>query len=125
MRLKLKDLGATLLVAAVSVSYVGYLVRGEMPPIVDARGMAGTGLVLAAVAFHVMWRGDVFDRKGKLETALAVASLALGVASYELSETAAAEVLLAVFMVSITLVWAVKLLDHTGVLHWREHAGAA
>ena len=45
---------------------------------------------------------------------MAVATLALGVAAFELAETAAAEVLLAAFMVSIALVWAAKLLDHIG-----------
>ena len=69
MRLKLKDLFATVLMAAIAVPYIGYLVRGEMPPIEDAHGMAGTGLVFGAVAFFVLWRGDPFDRTGKAETA--------------------------------------------------------
>ena len=125
MRVKLKDLFATLLMAAIAVPYIGYLVRGEMPLIEDPRGMAGTGVFFGAVALFVMWRGDAFDWTGKAETAMAVVSLALGVAAYELSGTGAADVLLAVFMVSIALVWMVKLLDHTGVLHWHEPADAA
>jgi hypothetical protein len=125
MRLKLKDLFATLLMAAIAVPYIGYLVRGEMPLIEDPHGMAGTGLVFGAVAFFVMWRGDAFDWTGKVESAMAVLSLALGVAAYELSETAAADVLLAAFMVSMALVWVVKLFDHSGVLHWHGPAEAA
>ena len=39
--LKLKDLGAHLLVAAVAVPYIGYLARGEMPLIEDPRGHLG------------------------------------------------------------------------------------
>ena len=117
MRIKSKDLFASLLIAAVAVPYVGYLVGGEMPPIEDQRGMAGTGLVLGAVAFMLLWRGDAFDRAGKAETAGAVLSLALGVTAYELSDTAAADALLAAYMVSIALVWVVKLVDHTGVWH--------
>jgi hypothetical protein len=123
MRLKLKDVGATLLVAAVAVPYVGYVARGEMPLVEDPHAMAGIGLVLGAAAFFMMWRGDTFDSTGKVETAMAVASLALGVVAYELSETAAAQVLLAVFMISIALVWAVKLVDHIGALPRREAAG--
>ncbi len=123
MWLKLKDVGATLPVAAVAVPYVGYVVRGEMPLIEDPHGLAGIGLVLGATAFFVMSRGDALDRTGKLETAMAVVSLALGVAAYELSETAAAQVLLGVFMVSIALVWVVKLIDHIGALPRREPAG--
>ena len=124
MRFHLKDLFATLLMGAIAVPYIGYLVRGEMPPIEDARGMAGTALVFGAVAFLVMWRGDPFDRTGKAETTLAVVSLALGVAAFELSETAAADLLLAVFMVSLVLVWLVKVSDHTGVLPWHAASTA-
>lgn len=122
MRLHLKDLLASLLIAAVAVPYVGYLLRGEMPPIEDQRGMVGTGLVFGAVAFLVLWRGDAFDRAGKAETASAVLSLGLGVAAYELSDTGAADALLAAFMVSIALVWVVKLFDHSGVVHWHHPA---
>ena len=119
MRFHLKDLFATLLIGAVAVPYIGYLLRGEMPPIEDAHGMAGTALVFGAVACLVMWRGDPWDRTGKGETALAVVSLGLGLAAFELSETAAADLLLAVFMVSRVLVWLVKVSDHTGLLPWR------
>ena len=125
MKLKFKDLFATLLIVAIAVPYIGYLVRGEMPPIDDTRGMAGTGLVFGAVAFFVLWRGDAFDPSGKKETAMAVLSLGLGFAAYELSETGAADVLLAAFMVSISLVWVVKLFDHSGVVRWHAPAEAA
>ena len=40
----------------------------------------------------------------------------MGLVTLALAETAAAEVLLAVFMASILLVWAVELLDHFGIL---------
>ena len=125
MRLKLKDLFGTLLMVAIAVPYIGYLVRGEMPPIDDPRGMAGTGLVFGAVAFLVLWHGDAFDRIGKRETAMAVLSLGLGVAAYELSETGAADALLAAFMVSMALVWVAKLFDHSGLVHWHGPAEAA
>jgi hypothetical protein len=116
MRLRMQDLLATILFAAIAVPYVGYLINGEMPFIKDPRGMSATGVVLGVAAYLVMRRDDLFDRVGKAETALAVASLALGVVALALAETAAAEVLLAVFMGSILLVWAVELLDHAGVL---------
>jgi hypothetical protein len=116
MRLKMKDLLATILVAAIAVPYVGYLINGEMPFTKDPHGMAATGLVLGVAAYLVMRRDDLFDRIAKAETALAAASLALGVGALALAESAAAEVLLTVFMGSILIVWAVELLDHTGVL---------
>jgi hypothetical protein len=81
--------------------------------------------VLGAVAFYVMWRGNPFDRTGKAEAAITVVSLALGVAAYELSQTVAADALLAVFMVSIALVWAIKLVDHMGIVQWHDFAGTA
>ena len=125
MRLKARDLVATALVAAVAVPYIGYLVRGDMPFIQDPRGMSATGLVIGIVAFWVMQRGDALDRVGKVETAVAVLSLALGIVAFVFAEAASAEGLLAVFMVSIAAVWAMKLNDHTGVLHWHEPTGEA
>ena len=116
MRLKFKDLMATILFAAIAVPYVGYLINGEMPFIKDPRGMSATGLVFGVAAFLVMRRDDMFDRVGKAETALAAVSLMLGLAALALAETAAAEVLLAVFMGSILVVWAVELMDHAGIL---------
>ena len=64
MKLKFKDLIATILFAAIAVPYVGYLINGEMPFIKDPRGMSAAGLVLGAVAFLVMRRDDLFDRVG-------------------------------------------------------------
>jgi hypothetical protein len=115
MKLKFKDLIATILFAAIAVPYVGYLINGEMPFIKDPRGMSATGLVLGTVAFLVMRQDDLFDRIGKAETALAGVSLVLGLVALGLAETAAAEVLLAVFMGSILVVWAVELMDHADI----------
>lgn len=125
MRLKAKDWIATVLVAAIAVPYIGYLVRGEMPFIQDARGMSATGLVLGIAAYLVMARGDSFDQAGKVETTLAGVSLVLGLAALLLAETAAAEVWLFLFMASVVVTWAVKLADHAGRLHWHEPTGVA
>jgi hypothetical protein len=116
MRLTLRDLVATLLVAAVGVPYVGYLVNGEMPFVKDARGMSATGLILGIVAFLVLRSGNAADRIGTFETGVAIVSLALGVAALLLAETAAAGLLLAVFMGSILVVWALELTDHAGYM---------
>jgi hypothetical protein len=73
-----------------------------------------------------MLQGDAFDRAGKVEAAVAVVGLVLGVAALAFAEAAAAaDVLLAAFMVSIALFWAMKLVDHTGGLHWQGPTGAA
>jgi lysylphosphatidylglycerol synthetase-like protein (DUF2156 family) len=105
---KLRDLVATLLVIAIGIPYVGYLVRGEMPFIQDPRGMAATGLVLGLVAFFVAARG-VPEQLSTTVTAVSVVSLLLGVAALAFAEAAAAEVLLAVFMASILLAWALAM----------------
>jgi hypothetical protein len=125
MRLKAKDLVASVLVAAIAVPYIGYLVRGEMPFIQDPRGMSATGLVLGAAAFWVMQMGDPLDQVGKVEAAVAVVALVLGVVAFAFAEAASAEALLAVFMVSIGLVWALKMVDHAGALHWHGTTGVA
>jgi len=126
MKLKLKDFAATVLVAAIAVPYVDFLIEGDLTLVNDARAMVGTGLVLAFSAYLVLERGETFDKVDKVEKGLALASLALGVAAYELAGTAAAEVLLAVFMGSILVVWATKLMDHAGVLPMAQHpTGAA
>jgi hypothetical protein len=116
MRLKLRDLIGAVLVLAIAIPYLGYLINGEMPFIKDPRGMAATGLVLGVAAYLVMRRGDVTDRVGKIEIALAVATGVLGVAAVLLAETAVAEALLAVFMVAILAVFLVEVLDHAGVM---------
>jgi hypothetical protein len=125
MRLKVKDLVATVLVAAIAVPYVGYLVRGEMPFIEDPRGMSATGLVLGIAAFLVMQGGDPIDRVGKVEMGVAAVITVLGVAALVFAETAAAEVLLAGFMITIAIFWIVKLIEHAGVLHWHVPTGVA
>jgi len=121
MRLRMRDLIATVLVAGIGIPYVGYLINGEMPFIKDPRGMSAVGLFLGTAAFLVIRVGDAFDRLGKIETGLAVLSLVLGLTALILAETAAAEVLLAVFMASILVVWAVELMDHAGIMPGLGH----
>jgi uncharacterized membrane protein YfcA len=116
MRLTIRDAIATVLVLAIGVPYVGYLVNGEMPFIKDARGMSATGLVLGAIAFLVLRTGNARDRVGQGETVGAVVSMILGVAALVFAEAGAAEVLLAVFMVSILVVFAFEVADHAGLV---------
>ena len=78
--------------------------------------MSATGLPLGVITYLVIRRDDLSDRVGTNKTALAGTSLVLGIVALVLAETAAAEVLLAVFMASILIVWAIELMDHAGIL---------
>jgi hypothetical protein len=124
MRLTFRDLLATVLVVAIGIPYVGYLLNGSMPFVQDARGMSAIGLVLGTAAFLVMRYGHPFDRYEKVTTAVAGVALALGLASLLLAETAAAEWLLGAFMVSILVVWAMEIAEHTGLVHHDASAPA-
>jgi hypothetical protein len=121
-KLSIRDVVATILVLAIAVPYIGYLINGEMPFIKDPRGMSAVGLLLGAAAFLVLRTGDQLDRAGKIESGVALAALALGLVALVFAETAAAELLLALFMGSILVVFVMELLDHSGVVHW--HGGA-
>ncbi len=118
MRLTLRDAIATLLVAVVAVGYVGYLIQGEIPFVKDPRGMAAVGLILGTAAFLVARtrRSEAHDRVTSAETYMGVAALVIGVVALILAEIAAAETLLAIFMIAIVAVWAVQMLHHAGLL---------
>ena len=117
MKLKTRDLLATILVALIAIPYVAYLVNGDLPFIKDPRGMSALGLVLGAAAFLVLWPSETHDRAGTTENVMAASSGVIGVITLLLAETAAAEVLLAVFMVTILVVWAVIEADRAGFIH--------
>jgi hypothetical protein len=55
-RLTIKDLLATLIVAAAVVPFAGYSARGSMPFVHDPRAMATVGVVGGLLAFAVLGR---------------------------------------------------------------------
>ena len=116
MKLTLRDGIASVLLAAILIPYAGYLIRGEMPFIQDPRGMSATALVLGAAAFLTAGRFTGSTAVGKVEVALTIVALTMGVVALALAETAAAEALLAVFVGTIVVVWAVQMLHHAGLL---------
>jgi len=123
MRLTLRDLAATILVVAIAIPYAGYLLYGSVPFVQDPAGMAVVGLVLGGAAFLLMWGGDTLDRIGKTGFGIAIVSLGLGVVTLvlALTGTAGAWVLLAAFMASILVVWAIELMDHLGAVPGSTH----
>jgi hypothetical protein len=125
MKLRVRDLVATLLVVGIGVPYVGYLMNGEMPFVKDARGMSAVGLVLGAAAYLIFRSGNAHDRMGLAENALAIVAFAIGVVAFGFAEAAAAEVLLAIFMGSIAFVLLVELADHAGLMPVHSARGPA
>ena len=115
-RLTVRDHVATALVALIIVPYLVHLAWDEAPLLQEPRGLAGLGLVLGFSAFVIVRGADILDWTGLAEVGLALASLLLGLAALVLSGTAAAEALLAAFMASVLVVWAVEVLDHAGLL---------
>jgi hypothetical protein len=113
MRLSRWDAAVTLIVAAIAVPYIGYLVRGSMPFVQDPRGMSGVGLIGLILGFAVWsYAGrKAFGSKAQagVTSVLALGAFGLGVAALW-AETS--DVLLAVFMASIALVWLVELGFH-------------
>lgn len=112
MRIWWRDIVATLLVAAIVIPYIGYLVNDGMPFIKDSRGMAGTALILGLAACAI--GGSATGTPGivvKLTGALGVLTLTLGFATL-LTEH---EVLLALFIGSIVLLWAIATVRHVVV----------
>ena len=116
MKLSIRDVIATVLVAAILVPYVGFLVNGEMPFIKDARGMSATALVLGAAAFLFAGRFSTTSGIGILEGVLAVLTVGIGVLAVLLAETAAAYLLLAILIGAIVVTWLVQMVHHSGML---------
>jgi NhaP-type Na+/H+ or K+/H+ antiporter len=116
MKLTTRDFVSTLLIVLVVVPYAGYLAFGEMPFVEDARGMAAVGLALGTVAYLVLSSGDPRGLTDSVESGVALAAFVLGFVAFALAETAAAEALLAAFIGAILIAWAIKMMDHAGVL---------
>ena len=115
----LASLGAD---GAVLVDEAGVL--AGISPVSVPRSTVGAGDALLAGFLAAGARGESALVEGLAWGAAAV-SLLLGIIALVLSDTAAAEVLLAAFMASILVVWLVEILDHRGVLPHHHVHGAA
>jgi sodium--glutamate symport carrier gltS len=109
-KLTIRDFLATVILVAVGVPYVGYLVRGEMPFIQDPRGMATVGLIGLILSF-VAWGIGTHTTAGTVMALLGAVAVGLGLAA-ALIGVEGSEVLLAVFMGAIALVYLVETIYH-------------
>ena len=122
-KLTVRDLFATLIIAAVVVPFVGYSARGSMPFVQDPRGMAGVGIVGALLAFAA------FGRKGfgagTFETVmvtLAVITIGFGIAAL-IAETT--WWLLVPMVAGLVIMWALALMHDAGYVAPTHAAGHA
>jgi hypothetical protein len=125
MRIKARDLVATLIFAAVMVPYVGYVINGSMPFVQDPRGMSAVGLVglfLMVVAFGGR---ESLDRGAWVLIGTALVAFGLGFSALFLETN---QTVLAAFVGAISLYWALGMLFDTGVIgepRARAHLKAA
>lgn len=118
-KLTVRDLLATLIVAAVVVPFIGYSARGTMPFVQDPRGMAGVGIVGSLLAFAAFGRRafgtEAFE---SVMVTLAVVTVGFGIAAL-IAETVWA--LLVPMIAGLVLMWALALM-HDGGYVGPEHA---
>jgi hypothetical protein len=122
-KLTLRDLLATLIIAAVVVPFIGYSARGSMPFVQDPRGMSGVVIVGTVLAFAVFGR-KAFGT-GTFEwvmVTLGVLTLGFAVAAL-IAETVWA--LLVPAMAGLVIMWALALLHDAGYLAPEHAAGHA
>lgn len=119
-KLTLRDLAATLIIAAVIVPFVGYSVRGSMPFVQDPRGMAGVGLVGAVLALMAFgWQAFGSGMFERIMIGLAAITIGLAVAAL-IAENVWA--LLVPMVASVVVVWALALAHDAGYLPTRRLA---
>lgn len=122
-KLTVRDLLATLLIAAVVVPFIGYSIRGSMPFVQDPRGMAGVIIVGCLLAFAAFGRKAAGT--GPFEwviVTLGVLTLGFAIAAL-VAETVWA--LLVPAVAGLVLLWALALAHDAGYVapeHAMRHA---
>lgn len=101
-RLTWRDAAAVLLVAALIVPFVGYIVRGTMPFVHDARGMGATILILASAAVLLLG-ADAFGEGTFRNLALGVGVIAAVMAVIAIAVETVDVLLIPAFAAAIVL----------------------
>jgi hypothetical protein len=122
-KLTLRDILATLAVAAVVVPFIGYSVRGSMPFVHDPRGMAGVGLAGCLLTFAAFGRDALGTGAFEwLMVTLGMLTLGFGIAAL-IAETTWP--LLVPMVTGLVIIWAAALLHDAGYIapaHAVRHA---
>jgi hypothetical protein len=120
MKMTRRDVAATMVTAAIVIPYVGYVLRGRMPFIQDARGMAATGLVLLVAWGIVVRKPFVRGALGRVAGPLGVAALALGVTAAWLES----DLILASFVAATVVLWMIRMPFALGLPNGTSHSAA-
>jgi hypothetical protein len=122
-KLTVRDLLATLIIAAVVAPFVGYSIRGSVPFVEDPRGMAGVGIVGGLLAFAVFGRKafgtGMFE---SIMVALGVITIGFGIAAL-IAETVWA--LLVPMVAGLVIMWVLALMHDAGYVASGPVAGHA
>jgi hypothetical protein len=122
-KLTIRDLLATLIVAAAMVPFIGYSVRGSMPFVQDPRGMAGIGIVGCLLTFAVLGREALGTGAFRwFMVTLGALTVGFGIAAL-IAETSWA--LLVPMVAGLVIIWAAALLHDAGYVAPAQTAGHA
>jgi hypothetical protein len=120
-----RDVIATLIVAALALLYVDVVGGSSIGPVTDARGVAATGLVLGLVACAVAGEAVMVHQTGTWR-AIAGVLVPLLVTAGIVTVITNSTTVLAVFMALLVVLWAGSTLHHLVIPVDRSmrHAGA-
>jgi len=113
MKIRVRDLVATGLALTLAVVYLGFRSIEQMPLIETTRDMTAVALILGGALVGLLLSAERYDVVGWFTLILGVLSVVLGVCSLVLADTAAADTLLAAFIATVLVVWAIELAEHT------------
>jgi hypothetical protein len=118
VRLTWRDGAATMLVGAATVVYICNLLSVQVPLISDRGDVAAAGLVLGFVACIVDDWTIKHTALVRTLSVLSVSALGIGIAAM----AAESEILLAVFVGMLVMLWVLSTMAHAGVIPTRSQS---
>jgi hypothetical protein len=119
VRLTWRDGAATVLVGAATGVYLCNLLGVQVPLISDRGDVAAAGLVLGVVACIVDDWTIKHTALVRTLSALSISALVIGIAAM----AAESQILLAVFVGMLVMLWMVSTMAHAGVIATRSQSG--
>jgi hypothetical protein len=107
-----RDVAATILVTALVVVYLSFLASGTVFLIAGTRDMAAVALMLGGAVIALLLADGTSDAVTWLTLTTAVVAVTSGALALAFSPGTEADVLLAVYVGAVLVVWAVELAEH-------------